>query len=144
MNEFIAWFDREFKRLEADWRESVAQLDDSNLYSADCQRLTPGAEQILRSARIVEQCFGGITTNLWDDPFEWTLPETLTTQAKLIAYLDEVRETRARGFRFLKQDADLLKSVVAHTGQTQLLSLLLDTLVRASHHQLSAKEYLRR
>jgi hypothetical protein len=30
-------------------------------------------EQVLRSAAIVEQSFGGLTANLWDDPFEWTL-----------------------------------------------------------------------
>ena len=36
-------------------------------------------EYILRSAAAVEQTFGGITTRLWDDPFEWTLPEALST-----------------------------------------------------------------
>ena len=144
MKDFIASFDRAFTRLDAEWRELIDELDEAAFYLPAEQQLTPGAEQILRSARIVEQCFGGLTTNLWDDPFEWTLPETLTTRAKLISYLEEVHETRARGFRFLKDDTDLLKSVVAHTGPTQLITLLLDTLVRASHHQLSAKESLRR
>ena len=27
-------------------------------------------EYVLRSAGVVEQTFGGITSNLWDDPFE--------------------------------------------------------------------------
>ena len=36
-------------------------------------------EHILRSAAAVEQTFGGITVSLWDDPFEWTLPESLPT-----------------------------------------------------------------
>ena len=51
-------------------------------------------EQVLRSAAIVEQTFGGLTANLWDDPFEWTLPETLSTSAKVIEYLNEVEATR--------------------------------------------------
>ena len=32
-------------------------------------------EYILRSAATVEQTFGALTTRMWDDPFEWTLPE---------------------------------------------------------------------
>lgn len=143
MNDFISWFDREFKRLDSEWRKLIEELDDEGIYLPAKQLLSPCAEQIVRSARIVEQSFGGITTNLWDDPFEWTLPETLTTRQKLISYFDEVQETRARGFRLFKDDADLLKKIVAHTGETELLSLLLDTLVRASHQQLKAKECLR-
>ncbi|HEX8354539.1 MAG TPA: hypothetical protein VF611_16660, partial [Pyrinomonadaceae bacterium] len=38
-------------------------------------------EHLLRSAAAVEQTFGGITVNLWDDPFEWTLPESMPTPA---------------------------------------------------------------
>jgi hypothetical protein len=143
MNDFIRWFDLEFKRLEADWRELIDHLDDSNLYSPSQQQLSPAAEQILRSARIVEQVSGGITASLWDDPFEWTLPETLTTKAKLIAYVDEVRDARDRAFQLFKTDADLLKTVMAPSGPTQLLSLLLDALVRASNYRLQAKDNLK-
>ena len=139
MKDFITWFDQEFKRLEMDWRTSVEQLDPSRLYSESQQQLCPAAEQILRSARIVEQVSGGITANLWDDPFEWTLPETLTTRDKLISYLDEVRDARARGFQLFEDDADLLKTIMAPSGPTQLMSLLLDTLVRARYQQLQAK-----
>src|SRR5215467_10167569 len=138
MNEFISWFDQEFKRLEAGWRDLIEKLDDQTLYSPAAQQLSPSAEQIVRSARIVEQAFGGITANLWDDPFEWTLPETLTTKAKLIAYLDEVHEARERGFQLFQNDRDLLKSIMPPAGRTQLMSLLLDTLARAWHNQLNA------
>src|SRR5258708_9220594 len=55
-------------------------------------------EFILRSAAMVEKTFGGITTRLWDDPFEWTLQEALSTPADILAYLAEVEETRAAGF----------------------------------------------
>jgi len=139
MKDFITWFDQEFKRLETEWREAIEQLDSSRLYSESHQQLSPAAEQILRSARIVEQVSGGITANLWDDPFEWTLPETLTTRDKLISYLDEVRIARERAFQFFKDDADLLKTIMAPGGPTQLMSLLLDALVRAGYQQLQAR-----
>jgi hypothetical protein len=140
MKDFITWFDQEFKRLEAEWRDSIERLDPASLYFDDQQQLAPAAEQILRSARIVEQVSGGITANLWDDPFEWTLPETLRTKDKLIAYIDEVHDARARAFQLFKDDADLLKTVMAASGLTQLLSLWLDALVRARYHQLQARE----
>jgi hypothetical protein len=140
MKDFIHWFEQEFQRLEADWRASIEQLEPNNLYSESEQQLAPAAEQILRSARIVEQVSGGITANLWDDPFEWTLPETLRTKDKLIGYVDEVHEARERAFRLFKDDADLLKTIMAATGLTQLLTLLLDALVRARYHQQQASE----
>ena len=93
-------------------------------------------EHILRSAAAVEQTFGGLTTNLWDDPFEWTLPETLSTPERVMEYLNEVETTRQRGFTLFKSDEDLLKEISAPSGELRLLcSLLLETLERAAHHQ---------
>ena len=80
MKNLIAWFEREFAPLEQAWRELIQATDDDRLYQSDGQH-NPGVdEQVLKSARIVEQTFGGITANLWDDPFERTLPETLTSR----------------------------------------------------------------
>ena len=93
-------------------------------------------EHILRSAAAVEQTFGGITTNLWDDPFEWTLPETLSTPQSIMDYLKEVEDTRQRGFSLFGGDEDLIKEIAAPTGEMRLLSMLLmETLERAAHHQ---------
>ena len=139
MNDLISWFDREFARLEDAWRELIQATDDQRLYQIDKQNLSVG-EQVLKSARIVEQTFGGITANLWDDPFEWTLPETLSTSQKLLAYLDEVENARRRGFALFQSDQDLLKTIMTPAGSTQVMSLLLDTLVGARHHQLNAEE----
>ncbi len=87
----------------------------------------------------MEQTFGGITSNLWDDPFEWTLPETLSTAARVVQYLDEVEETRQRGFASFTADYDLLKRISTPSGELPaLIDLLLDTLVRASSYQGSA------
>jgi hypothetical protein len=72
--------------------------------------------------------------NLWDDPFEWTLPETLATRERILEYLSEVEATRKRGFDLLKSDADLMKKIMSPSGETQLMPLLLETLGRAAQY----------
>jgi hypothetical protein len=140
MDKLISCLDRQFAELHRAQHELIAAISPALLY-----RQPPGGsslfpirscgEYVLRSAAAVEQTFGGITTNLWDDPFEWTLPETLTTPDKVAGYLEEVENTRKRGFEFFQSDGDLLKNIMALSGQTQLFPLLLDTLARAAHHQ---------
>ena len=143
MGALITWFDQQFAQVYSVWRELIQELTPESIYrrpnEMDSSILSCG-EYVVKSARVVEQTFGGITANLWDDPFEWTLPETLTTREKLLAYFDEVEATRQRGFALFKSDEDLLKEIVGPKGETQLLSVLLDTLVRARHHQLHARE----
>lgn len=92
-------------------------------------------EYILRSAGAVEQTFNGITTKLWDDPFEWTLPEALFDNEKVIEYLSEVEESRRRGFALFASDDDLLKEILAPARQKTIFSLLLETLSRAENYQ---------
>ena len=103
-------------------------------------------EQILRCSAVIEQSFGGITANLWDDPFEWTLPETLNTPAKVLEYLSEVETLRNRAFLAFKNDADLSKEIMTPAGAKQIFPFLLDTLNRARHHQqraFTALEFLK-
>ena len=144
MNKLIADLDRQFSQLHQESRELIRMISPELLY----YRLPNGSnsspaqscgEQILRSAAVVEQTFGGLTTNLWDDPFEWTLPETLSTPEKIADYLNEVEATRKRGFELFQSDDDLLKEIMAPAGATQLQPLLLDTLERARHYLGSAK-----
>ena len=93
-------------------------------------------ENLLRSAAVVEQTCGGLTSNLWDDPFEWTLPESLSTPDKVVEYLSEVDAARQRAFAAIAEDSDLLKYISVPSGEpTRLLKLLLETLVRASNYQ---------
>lgn len=93
-------------------------------------------EHILRSAAVVEQVFGGLTANLWDDPFEWTLPETLTTTERIIEYFGEVEATRKRAFSSFADDETLLKDVSVPSGESRrLLSVLLEALGRANNYQ---------
>jgi hypothetical protein len=136
--------DREFARLYvescaliditpgADLYALPEPTDNSRLPSVPIQ-LTAIGERALRAAAAIEQTFGGITANLWDDPFEWTLPEYLATPAKVLAYLTEVEETRKRAFSSFTDDGCLLKQVALPSGQTQpLIDLLTSTLTRAA------------
>lgn len=141
MGTLVTWFDSQFTELYAGWCKIIEQVEPADLYrtSAGSRSVSVG-ECVVRSAGIVEQTFGGITANLWDDPFEWTLPETLTTQERLLEYFGEVEATRRRGFEFFQGDGDLLKAIMTPSGETQPASLLLETLVRARLYHLQATE----
>lgn len=134
-------FDKEFARLHQRAGE-LMRATPFDIFYLDVRppnTVTPPhsiGEYLLRSSGVVEQTFGGITSNLWDDPFEWTLPETLSTPERVSEYLHEVEETRTRAFRSFSSDSDLLKEIAAATGEMQtLFALLLGTLVRASDYQ---------
>jgi hypothetical protein len=138
----IESLDEQFAELHRGACNLIAQASPPQLYqSSDGESV---GEQVRRSAAVVEQAFGGLTANLWDDPFEWTLPETLGTAKKVIEYLREVEETRRQAFAALKDDDDLTREIMTPSGRTPLLPFLLDTLERARHHQQLAKAVLDR
>jgi hypothetical protein len=137
----VADLDREFARLHAQSRALVERTPDSFLYMPVDQKagFKSIGDSILRSAAVVEQTFGGITANLWDDPFEWTLPEYLATPEKVCEHLEEVEATRLQAFASFV-DEQLLKHVMMPSGETQpLLDLLHNTLARARDFQSQAE-----
>jgi hypothetical protein len=141
MYKITSVLNEQFARLHSRSVSLIEIIPEEKLYWQP--RQSPGAfpvyscgEHLLRSAAAVEQTFGGITANLWDDPFEWTLPESLNTTARVIEYLNEVEATRGRGFTYFGSDEDLRKEIAAPSGEMKtILTLLLETLERAAHHQ---------
>ena len=138
MRESIDRLDAQFADLHARSLDLIARVSRERLYAKSDGSADSLGEQILRSAAVVEQSFGGLTANLWDDPFEWTLPETLNAPAKVLDYLDEVEATRRNAFGSFESDEDLSKEIMTPAGSAQLLPFLLDTLRRARHHHQRA------
>ncbi|NNE98376.1 MAG: hypothetical protein HKN25_05070 [Pyrinomonadaceae bacterium] len=133
MNSFTKLFEQKFEEIYQSSRALVEELPHDKVFSNPGGN--PGGlscgEYILRSAGRVEQTFGGITARLWDDPFEWTLPEELSTKEKILQYLDEVNETRKRGFAYFESDEDLKKEIAAPEELTPIAELLVDTIVES-------------
>jgi hypothetical protein len=88
---------------------------------------------MLRSAAKVEQAFLGLTRRLWDDPFEWTLPEKLSSKEAAIGYLDEVATTRKAGLAFLTTDADLSRLLPAPEELKPIFQVLIESIAEAEN-----------
>ena len=98
-------------------------------------------ENVIKSAGTLEQTLGGLTTNLWDDPFEWTLPETLSTIDLIVEYLQEVEVARSRAFARFVDDSALDKYIAVPSGeQKSIQSVLIDALEKATRYQQRAAE----
>lgn len=139
MKTFIEIFESHFRRVHERSCEFVSIIPSEKLFwkppiESTFETYSCG-EYLLRSAAAVEQTFGGITARLWDDPFEWTLPEELANRDKIIEYLHEVEATRKKGFAYLASDADLSKKIPAPEKLTPIFELLLGTIARAEHFQ---------
>ncbi|HEV7682666.1 MAG TPA: hypothetical protein VGO68_11125 [Pyrinomonadaceae bacterium] len=141
-HEIVESLDREFARLYANACAMIEHTSIEILYteplSLSNERPSIG-ESVLRSAAAIEQAFGGITANLWDDPFEWTLPEYLSTPQKIAEHLAEVEALRKRAFSSFSDDSCLLKHIALPSGETRpLLELLKKTLADAAAYQARA------
>ena len=140
MKTLIESFDHKFDALQSRSVEFVKRIPNELLFRQP--RATEkyfayfsSGEYILRSAATVEQAFGGLTTRLWDDPFEWTLPEELSTSEKILEYFAEVDKARQNGFEFFQSDDDLKKELPAPFEMKSVFEILLETICRAEHLQ---------
>jgi len=132
-------FDHAFSAVSSRTRAILHLTSDENLYRRPRDLPNTFAmftigEYVLRSAAAVEQTFGGLTTRLWDDPFEWTLPEKLHSIELIKGYLDEVDKTRADGIAFIANDESLSKSIPAPVKVLPISKVLIETLGRSEHY----------
>ena len=135
----ILSLEKEFARLHSRYCALIRATLEEDIYRnpqrSHGRPFSSVGESVLRGAAAVEQTFGGITANLWDDPFEWTLPENLSTPARMIEYLEEVEATRRRAFVSFARDTDLLKEIMVPAAETRtLIDLLTETLVNAAEY----------
>lgn len=131
--------DKEFAFLIESLKELVRGLNADQLYAHVGD--TSLGEQILRSAAAIEQTLGGLTANLWDDPFEWTLPETLSKPELIVEHLSEVDALRERFFASIDGDDALGKYVAVPSGEPKtLIQVLTETLKRASECHKKAQK----
>ncbi len=140
MKTILSSLDRQFAALDRRNRELLHLIPEESIFARpreipNSMAMFSCGEYILRSAAMVEKTFDGITTRLWDDPFEWTLPEKLSTRDNIARYLDEVEETRLRGFNFFTSDSDLACELPSPREIRPLIDVLLETIARAEHYQ---------
>ena len=140
MDTLVAAFDRYFAILH---RRSAALVQDtpqlllfqSTRDDSEAIMKLNVAGNIVRAAAFVEMACGGIMTRLWDDPFEWTLPEALNSGDTITTYLEQVESTRRNAFRFFTSDADLTRMIPAPRDLRPIGDILIETLSRAEHYQ---------
>jgi hypothetical protein len=129
----VDYLDEEFTRLISNLKQLVSSITPDVLYRRP-PAVTIG-ENLLRSAAVLEQTFGGLTANLWDDPFEWTLPETLSTAELVNEYLSEVDAARQRALALIASDEDLLRNISGPWDEPRsLFVVLVQSLVKASDY----------
>jgi hypothetical protein len=130
----VELLDHQFDSLIESLRALIVSTP-SNLLYKQTAAVSIG-ENILKSAGVIEQTFGGVTANLWDDPFEWTLPETLSSDARILEYLVEVESLKKRAFVSFANDGTLLKLISIPSGEScTLLELLFKTIMRATDYR---------
>lgn len=86
---------------------------------------------VIRAAAMIEQVFLGLTRRLWDDPFEWTLAEKLSSREAILGYMSEVSEMRTKGMTFLRSDTDLSRQLPAPEELRSIFAVLVGALLRA-------------
>lgn len=140
MRQIIGIFDSQFERLHNRSLELLERLGDERLF----QKPTPAGytvetysagELLIRSGAAVEQVFGGLTRRLWDDPFEWTLPEELSDASAVAEYLNEVRSARIDGLEFFTSDQDLYRETPSPETLRPVGEIIAEALGRAYHLQ---------
>jgi len=138
MRTLIGSIDAHLADIDSRQRRLLERTPDEKLFwtpitTPDTMLTLSVGGSILRSAAKVEQVFLGLTRRLWDDPFEWTLPEKLSSKATILEYLDEVAAARKSGLAFLTSDSDLSRMLPAPEELKPVFQALLESIARAEN-----------
>lgn len=145
MEPITAAFDQQFLELHSKRIRLLDAADPQLIYAVATivQRSMMShtfGEMLLRSAAVVEQISGGITARLWDDPFEWTLPEKLNTKELILEYFDEVETSRKRAFSFILSDNDLTRNIPSPEEFRSIALIFASAISKSSGHLAKAEE----
>src|SRR6266700_1024548 len=136
----IEIFAEEFAQVEDSVVKVLPLIPEDKLYwkpfqSTNHVRIYSCGDLISHYMGTIEAACNGILNNFWDDPFEWTLRESLPNHQYLGAYIAEVIAVTKETFVLLKSD-DLEKKIYLPNGEpTTIGKLLLKTLLHAVHHR---------
>ena len=137
----------EFELIHNNLIEVLKVIPEEKLYwkpfeSGSFIRVYSCGELISHIGGLIEYSFNGITSNFWEEPFEWITREVLPTRAHVAAYLEEASRGRRVAFDTLT-DADLPKRVYyPDATETTVGEILLSTLTHASHHRGQVYAYV--
>jgi len=145
MDKFIEGLDRQFAKLHTDSRKLIEAISAELLYqqprgksdffaASFGRRAHPAQARQLSSRRlaVLQPTFGTIRSS-------GLCPKLCRRRIKSRAILTKLKLLGSMASSHFKNDADLLKEIMAPSGYTQLLPLLLDTLAQAAHHHGRAR-----
>ena len=137
----------EFERLHGNLIELLDLIPEDKLYwrpfeSPAFVRIYSCGELIGHIGGIIEYAFNGITSNFWEEPFEWITREALPTASHIRKYLEDVARVRRLAFESLR-DADLPKQIFyPNAAATTIGEILVESLAHASHHRGQVYAYV--
>jgi uncharacterized damage-inducible protein DinB len=137
----------EFERVHRNLIEVLDIIPEDKLYwkpfgSRNFIRVYSCGELISHIGGSIEYVFNGITTNFWEEPFEWITREALPTRSHIAAYLEETARVRRLAFSELK-DEDLSKRVYfPDCSSTTIGEILIRTLTHICHHRGQVYAYV--
>lgn len=120
-----------FQKLETAIEEELMRLFDEEGTDSGQLAGTIRFRRLVRALATMEQAFGGISRRLWDDPFEWTLPESMSSREAAATYLREVRYLRKETMLAIRSDDELDRLIATPVEMKPLKEVLREALHRA-------------